>query len=114
MAYGLPAGELVAAMTGTAGPPLELYLARLDGEPAACVGTVDEGGDCGVYLVATVEAARRRGLASALMRRALLDALGRGCATSSLQATKAGVPVYRRLGYSDAGAIEMWERRDSW
>jgi GNAT superfamily N-acetyltransferase len=112
-AYGLPAGELVSATTGLAGAPLDLYLARLDGEPAACVATVDEGGDCGIYLVATLKAAQRRGLASALMRQALVDARDRGCGTSSLQATKAGFPVYRRLGYRDAGAIEMWEWRDS-
>jgi GNAT superfamily N-acetyltransferase len=110
-AYGLPAGELASAMTGVAGDPLVLYLARLDGEPAACVATVDEKGDCGIYLVATTRAAQRRGLASALMRQALRDAWDRGCTTSSLQATKAGYPVYRRLGYSDMGAIEMWERR---
>jgi GNAT superfamily N-acetyltransferase len=110
-AYGLPAGELAAATTGVAGDPLILYLARLDGEPAASVATVDEGGDCGIYLVATVRAAQRQGLASALMRQALLDARERGCATSSLQATKAGFPVYRRLGYRDVGAIEMWEWR---
>jgi GNAT superfamily N-acetyltransferase len=112
-AYGLPAGELASATTGVAGDPLGLYLARLDGASAACVATLDEKGDCGIYLVATARAAQRRGLASALMRQALLDARDRGCTTSSLQATKAGFPVYRRLGYQDVGAIEMWEWRAS-
>ena len=58
---------------------------------------------------------RRLGFAEAnapgLMRRARLDARARACATSSLQATQAGFPVYRRLGYRDVCAINMWEHR---
>ena len=42
---------------------------------------------------------------------ALLDARDRGCTTSSLQATKAGFPVYQRLGYQDVCALDMWEWR---
>jgi hypothetical protein len=45
------------------------------------------------------------------MRQALADARRRGCATTSLQATAMGRPVYARLGYRDLGVIEMWERR---
>jgi hypothetical protein len=45
------------------------------------------------------------------MTRALLDARERGCATSSLQATKMGRPVSAGLGYRDLGPIQMWERR---
>jgi GNAT superfamily N-acetyltransferase len=88
-----------------------LYVGRTDGRPAAAVMAFDEEGDCGIYLVATIPEARGRGLASRLMRRALADARERGCTTSSLQATKAGEPIYRVLGYRSLGPIEMWERR---
>lgn len=77
----------------------------------ACAGTLDVNGDCGVYLVSTRSEARGRGLASALMRQALLDARRRGLQTTSLQATAMGAPIYARLGYRDLGAIQMWERR---
>jgi GNAT superfamily N-acetyltransferase len=110
-AYGLSEGEFSAAMTAFGGGALVFHVAQLDGRPAACVGALDHGADCGIYLVATAPAARGRGLASGLMRRALLDARARGCATSSLQATQAGFPVYRRLGYRDVCAINMWEHR---
>jgi GNAT superfamily N-acetyltransferase len=109
-AYGLPAGEFDAAMTAMSGA--EVYLARHDGQPAACVGALSHSGDCGIYFVATVPAAQGRGLASALMRQALIEARDAGCSTSSLQATRAGCPIYQRLGYRDVCAIEMWERRD--
>jgi GNAT superfamily N-acetyltransferase len=90
---------------------LRLVLARAGGVDAACVGTLDLDGDCGVYMVATLERARGRGLATALMRQALLEANQRGMETTSLQATRMGAPIYARLGYRDLGAIQMWERR---
>jgi GNAT superfamily N-acetyltransferase len=114
-AYGLPSGEFSRVMTALAGPGAgaTLYIARLDGEPAACALTVDARDECGVFMVATAPRAQRRGLAMALMRQALLDAQERGATTSTLQATRFGHPLYERLGYRDLGAIEMWERRAS-
>ena len=41
----------------------------------------------------------------------LADARRRGCATTSLQATGMGRPIYARLGYRELDVIEMWERR---
>jgi GNAT superfamily N-acetyltransferase len=90
---------------------LRFVVARAGGVDAACVGTLDLDGDCGVYMVATAERARGRGLATALMRQALLEARQRGMETTSLQATRMGAPIYARLGYRDLGAIQMWERR---
>jgi GNAT superfamily N-acetyltransferase len=111
-AYGLPAGEFAAAIAGLSGRA-ELYFAREQGELAACLAAIDEGGDCGIYCVATRPSSRRRGLASALMRHALADAQGRGCTTSSLQASPLGVSVYTHLGYRDRGALETWEYKSS-
>ncbi len=110
-AYGLPAGEFAQALRALAGESVALYLAREHGEAAACVAAVDEGGDCGIYCVATRPASRGRGLASALMRQALLDARRRGCKSSSLQSSKLGFPVYERLGYRDVCAIDTWEQK---
>jgi ribosomal protein S18 acetylase RimI-like enzyme len=99
---------------GTGGAPdgLRIYLAFVDGEPAATVSALEADGDCSIWNVATAEAARGRGLATALMRRALWDAARRGLATSTLQATKLGRPVYERVGYRDLGALQMWEYRE--
>jgi ribosomal protein S18 acetylase RimI-like enzyme len=111
-AYGYPAGTWVKGM-GRDPEGLRIYLARVDGEPAATVSARDHEGDCAIWNVATAEAARGRGLATALMQKAVFDAAQRGCATSTLQATKLGAPVYRRCGYEDFGAIGMWESRPS-
>jgi GNAT superfamily N-acetyltransferase len=88
-----------------------VYLARRSGRPAACTAALDVAGDCGIYWVGTLPEARGAGLATGLMRQALLDGRERGCTTTSLQATAMGRPVYRRLGYRELGVIEMWERR---
>jgi GNAT superfamily N-acetyltransferase len=112
-AYGLPTGEFTQALTAFAADSVEVYLAYEHGQAAACVAAVDADRDCGIYAVATRPASRGRGLASALMRRALTDALRRGCNTSSLQSSRSGFSVYERLGYRDLGAIHTWEHRSS-
>jgi GNAT superfamily N-acetyltransferase len=109
-AYGYEPGTWARGM-GRGYEGMRIYLARVDGEPAATVSALDVGDDCPIWMVATAEVARGRGLATALMRKAIHDASQRGCATSTLQATKLGTPVYRRCGYQDFGALGMWERR---
>jgi ribosomal protein S18 acetylase RimI-like enzyme len=95
----LPAGEA------------HLYVAREDGEAVASMGAMDLGGDCEIAMAATLPAARGRGLCGELMRLALREARERGCETTTLEATKAGEPIYSRIGYRSLGALQMWERR---
>jgi GNAT superfamily N-acetyltransferase len=110
VAYGTR-GDFERGLRGGSSDPFQILVAGLDGQPAGCVLSCDVEGDCGVYLVATVPRLRGRGIAAALMTRALLAARERGCVTSTLQATALGRPVYERLGYRDVGPLEMWERR---
>jgi GNAT superfamily N-acetyltransferase len=110
LAYGT--GDSFQRLLGD-GPadPRHTYVARIDGRAAATVVSQDHEGDCSIWWVATVREARGRGLAPALMRRALGDGKARGCDVSTLQATSLGRPVYERLGYRPLGDIQMWERR---
>ena len=87
------------------------YVLKHAGFPAAALATAIEGEDCCVYLVGTVPEARGRGLAGALLQRALLDARERGARTSTMQSSAMGAGVYRRLGYRDLGGLELWEQR---
>jgi GNAT superfamily N-acetyltransferase len=98
--------------TALAGETSLSWLVAYDGEEAVgCVGTVDVGDDCCVTGVATPPEHQGRGVAAWLLRRALAEARERGLWTASLQATRAGAPLYERLGFSDFGFIEMWELR---
>lgn len=80
-------------------------------EPVGCVGTIAVGDDCCVTGVATPPEHRGRGIASWLMAHALADARTEGLTSASLQATKAGAPLYERIGFRDYGFVEMWELR---
>ena len=98
--------------------PLRLYLARVDGEPASALATIDHqpvdgaaGPDCGIYWVATPEEFRGRGLSTRLLYAALGEARDRGCATSSLQASGMGEPIYAKLGYQAPYRYALYERR---
>jgi GNAT superfamily N-acetyltransferase len=82
------------------------YVARLDGEDVATLMAFDHAGDCGVFMVGTVEAARRRGIATALSAHAVVAARERGCLTASLQATAMAERAYARVGFRDLG---LWE-----
>jgi GNAT superfamily N-acetyltransferase len=112
LAYGWPVGTFGAAMRNFGEmDPLRLYQARVDGEPASVLATYDEDDDCGIYFVATLGEHRGKGLARRLLHRALAEARERGLATSNLQSTKKGYPVYERLGYDPICRLQMWERR---
>jgi GNAT superfamily N-acetyltransferase len=89
---------------------MHVYMAG-DGEPQACVMAYDHEDDCSIWFVATLEQARGKGYAGALMGHALADGRERGRTTSTLQATDMGRPVYERLGYRSLGEIQLWEKR---
>lgn len=110
VAYGWARGEF-DLLAGAELPDFRVYLADLEGEAVATAATWDHGTDCVIEWVATLPEARGRGISGRLMAHALADAPRRGLATTTLQATKLGYPVYRRLGYRDYGTVQMWERR---
>jgi GNAT superfamily N-acetyltransferase len=110
-AYGLRSAFARALEHLEAGDGLYLYGVEEDGALASGLVTFDHGDDCSVWLVATRERSRGRGLAGALMAHAMVDARERGRTTSTLQATDLGRPVYERLGYRSLGEIQLWEKR---
>ena len=112
LAYGFEAGSFGAAIgTPPADPGMRLYQARLGGEVACVVQTIDEGDDCGIYFVATLPDHRGQGLTTRLMHVALTQARERGCFTSTLQASPMGYPIYERLGYRTYCRMHLYERR---
>jgi GNAT superfamily N-acetyltransferase len=80
-------------------PLLRLYVAYKNGEPVGSAALCEAAGLAGIYNVASHPRHRRAGIATALMRRAVEDARGRGLGTCVLQSSSAGVPLYTRLGF---------------
>ena len=109
LAYGAADG----LSPGLVSPPTSVrqYQARVDSEVACVAGTIEHGDDLGFYFVATHPDHQRKGLTTRLMAAALVEARERGLRTSSLQASKMGEPVYRRLGYESPFSLRLYERR---
>jgi predicted GNAT family acetyltransferase len=57
----------------------------------------------GVYNVVTVPAHRGKGYGAAVTWAVVAEGARRGCTHAVLQASETGYPVYRRMGFVDAG-----------
>jgi GNAT superfamily N-acetyltransferase len=98
-AVGVPRGLL----SGADPSAFHTLGARRAGANVATAIAFDHDGDCGIYNMSTVEAARRGGLGTALAARHLHDAIDRGCSTASLQSTAMAERVYAAVGFRDLG-----------
>jgi GNAT superfamily N-acetyltransferase len=98
---GLPSGLLERVDRSI----VHVLVARLHGQNVATAVAVDHEGDCGIYNVGTLEHARRRGLATALIALHVHEALTRGCRTASVQSTPMAESVYAAVGFRDLGRI---------
>jgi len=110
-AYGIEGAGWGAALTRTPAD-VEATMALVGGEPVSCAMVLDSGADdaC-ISAVATRPEHRGKGLAGTIICSLLEAARARGRRTGSLQASRAGSPVYERLGFVDVGYTEIWERR---
>ena len=98
-------GAPSSLMEGVDREAFRVLIARLDGQDVAAAAAFDHGTDRGIYNVATLEHARRRGLATALTTLLVDDARARGHETASLQSTLMAERVYRAVGFRDLGRI---------
>ncbi|MDX6197252.1 MAG: N-acetylglutamate synthase [Actinomycetota bacterium] len=83
-------------------------IAEVDGVPACTGISVVAGEWVAVFIIATIEAFRRRGLGAALTAKLVTDAVERnGVSRALLQSSDMGKPVYEGLGFV---SIEDWTR----
>jgi GNAT superfamily N-acetyltransferase len=111
LAYGNYDGRLERTLAPLPNGILHGYRVDDDGMPAAVALALHHKGDAGISFVATIPKARRKGLATNVMRRALHVARAQGCTTTTLQATDVGEKLYTNLGYRHLCVMQLWERR---
>ena len=70
-----------------------------DGDPVVCGLGWRTGRTIGVYSIATVPSARRRGYGAAMTARVVADGADAGCDVAALQASEMGRPIYERQGF---------------
>ena len=76
------------------------YLARLDGEAVATSLLFLGAGVAGIYSVATIPTARRKGVGALVTLHPLLQARARGFKAGVLEASEMGEGMYRALGFT--------------
>jgi GNAT superfamily N-acetyltransferase len=77
------------------------FLGLLNGEPVAVSLLVLHGDVAGVYNIATIPVARRKGIGTAITREPLQIAKDVGYGVAVLEASEMGLPIYRRLGFKE-------------
>jgi GNAT superfamily N-acetyltransferase len=101
--------DLAATMGLGDDAPIRHYLGRIDGDVVG-IATLHLGSCAGVYNVGTPEAARGRGIGTALTVATLLDARAAGCRVAALQSSELGLRVYERLGFVEVGTVRALGR----
>jgi len=99
--FGMPAEWLEAVINERLAtrPDVSLYVGYSDGVAVTTGLGVQTGRTIGIYNIATVEAARRRGLGAAMTMRIVDDGAVVGCDVGILQSSDMGYPIYERLGF---------------
>lgn len=98
-------GSDPAVALGTACPDLldrhecVVYVGYADGAPVVSGLGWRTGRTIGVYSIASIRSARRRGYGAAMTARVLADGVVAGCDVAVLQASEMGRPIYERLGF---------------
>ena len=85
------------ALVGRRG--VAVYVGYTDGQPLTTGLGVRTGRTIGVYNIATIPSARKRGYGAAMTTRIAEDGATDGCDVAVLQASEMGYPIYERLGY---------------
>lgn len=80
-------------------PRIALYVGYVDGSPVATGLGLRTDATIGVYNIATVPAARRRGYGATMTMRVIADGRADGGEVAILQASPMGYPIYERLGF---------------
>jgi GNAT superfamily N-acetyltransferase len=100
-----------ANMHNLGNPDQYFYVASL-GEPVGTALLLVHEGIGGIYAVATLEAFRKKGIGTALLKRAILDARERGCHTITLQVAQGSYAetFYQKLGFGTVFSTRFFVR----
>jgi GNAT superfamily N-acetyltransferase len=87
------------------------YVGFLGDTPVSTTSVLMAGDLAGIYNVATIPAARGRGVGRAVTLAAMEHGKERGAVKAVLQSSEMGYPVYRSIGYEDVCFLRLYDWR---
>ena len=105
---------LGAALANVLEPSHAFYVAYLSGEPVGALLTVSEDAVTGIYSVSTLKTHRKKGVATALLARAVTDARATGAEIICLECETGSdaLRLYASLGFEPAHESTLWVGRE--
>lgn len=99
-----------SSVGATADPaaPYQFFVILRNGAPVATSMLRLKDGVAGIYCIATIPAERGKGLGAYVTAETLRGAVNQGYSVGILQASAAGHPVYKRLGFEEFGAMQVF------
>jgi GNAT superfamily N-acetyltransferase len=89
-------------------PGVAMYVGYVDDNAVTTGVGIVSGRTIGIYNVATIPSARKRGFGTAITHRIAADGEAAGCDVAALQASNMGRPVYEQLGYRTVAEYDGW------
>lgn len=112
VADGLPldASRRLFPDTFLADADVRVIVADLDGRPVGTALAIRTGDVAGVYAVATLEDARRRGVGTAATWAAVAAGRAWGCRAVTLQSSRMGYGMYEAMGFHTVASFVIYRR----
>jgi GNAT superfamily N-acetyltransferase len=101
----------LAAICNAGNGAIKRYLGLLDGRPAATAVLFEGSAAAGIYWIGTLPEARSHGIGLAMTCHALHEAKQSGYKTATLNASPAGHPIYKKIGFADHYSLGIYVRK---
>ena len=109
-AFSMPRDAVLRALPASLcdSPGVDVFVARMDGQPVGTVTLTYHGDTCGIWAMGTDRGRQRGGVGRRLLSSAIADARNRGLQRFFLGATPAGYGLYESLGFVTRVTARVW------